>query len=641
MTLRCCLLTHCCSRYQYKGNGKLVNLSSTTNFRSSIHVFAGTCDFLECVATVSNSYSYGLPITTEFEAAQDQIYYILLTGTDGLVGEYQFDLIEYDPPANDRCSNSTAITSLPFTDKGSTVGSTSDLIFPVCSVPSDSRGVFYSYIGKGQVTRAQAQFLSTSGSRYGYLAVFEGPCDFLTCVGSISAYSSDSQGATYEWPALENVTYYILVTGQNYNSVGPHQIRVFDVPLPTNDKCDSATVITSPYSATADTAGALADVVFTACDVPAGSRGVWYRYQGQGTAVTISVYSPSSYRYPTVSVFEGSCDFLDCVTTSTTSQSSSGSLRITEWAAKQGVDYFVLVANSIDSTETSPLRVQFAELATPANDQCANATAIAALPYASSATTVGSTHDVEFPACGVSASSRGVWYTVVGRGKVMQVSVATGRALSVFRGTCGLGLQCVTEGRRGSSLATTVEWTAEPGITYRIFVAGTHFEDVGAFQLRAQEFAVPKNDRCGNGTKINDLPYVDVGSTEGALSDFATSQCGATVNATSRGVWYEYIGDGLMVEASLGYYDTVLAVFTGSCSSLTCLDAQRGSAYSQAPAVYRWFAEKGERFFLLVTGQSASDTGRYQLILRESTALEVDTGGETPSSAPVALRWRG
>ena len=132
----------------------------------------------------------------------------------------------------------------------------------------------------------------------------------------------------------------------------------------------------------------------------------------------------------------------------------------------------------------------------PANDLCANATALA-IPSTTAGTTVNAT--VESPApptCVTSYSQPGVWYTVVGNGNQLSASLCNtvwDSKIFVYTGICGT-FTCITGNDDMGpvcpvSASASVKWCSTLNTTYRILVTG--YSSTSAFTLDIATVVVP------------------------------------------------------------------------------------------------------------------------------------------------------
>ena len=87
-------------------------------------------------------------------------------------------------------------------------------------------------------------------------------------------------------------------------------------------------------------------------------------------------------------------------------------------------------------------------------------------------------------------------------------------------------------------------------------------------------FYPPANDDCANATSFTltcGSSYTDAGSTANANNVGNGPTC-TTTASTAGGVWYQFVGTGNDVTASLcgSAYDTKIFAYTGTCGAFTC-----------------------------------------------------------------------
>ncbi len=181
-------------------------------------IFAGTCDFLNCVKNIEGNGYYGRAATHEFHAEKGETYHILLSGkTEGTVGGYTFEVSEYALPENDECDDGTPITFTPMARPGTTVGATSDVdpsVGQLCGVSAASRGVWYTLEGKGRIVRLEYNMEIQGNGLDPELAIFTGPCGFLECVANVEGNGYYGRAAVTEFHAEEGVLYRFLLSGK-------------------------------------------------------------------------------------------------------------------------------------------------------------------------------------------------------------------------------------------------------------------------------------------------------------------------------------------------------------------------------------------------------------------------------------------
>jgi hypothetical protein len=162
---------------------------------------------------------------------------------------------------------------------------------------------------------------------------------------------------------------------------------------------------------------------------------------------------------------------------------------------------------------------------TPVNDNCTSAITVTA-PGTYSGTTINANLDPTAPTCITSApTSEGVWYSFTGNGN--QIGLDLGCSSSwdskiwVYTGACG-AFTCVTGnddfGPICSSAAASVTWCSQPGVVYRILVAG--YSSPSAFTLNVTQNVVAS-------------PTITASQSSICSGNTAT----LTVNGTSTNTW--------------------------------------------------------------------------------------------------------
>ncbi len=273
----------------------------------------------------------------------------------------------------------------------------------------------------------------------------------------------------------------------------------------------------------------------------------------------------------------------------------------------------------------------------PANDDCVNAQSITigapgSCPVSEvSGTTAESTPapGVANPSCHNFATYNDVWYTVTPAPGVTSIQVTlnggSNRA-AVYSGlTCGVGgtqIFCQAGPFTNSLVSVT------PGQTYYIRVwANTGV--TGPFTLCLQQPPPPPaNDLCDNAIAVS-CNSVTVASTANSTITGAPANCNGLAINTAGGIWYTVAGfDGPMtVDLSGSGFDTKVAVFTGSCSGLNCVDSDDDDGPGTT-SLLTWTGSSAETYYIYVTGFS-TNTG--------SVTMGVLCGSTDPSCATNGL----
>ena len=364
--------------YTVNGNGSYLRASTCsegTDHPTSVLVFSGACDDLQCVVGDNGSQKCeespfnGATVTWLSEV--DTTYYILVQSRNpDASGNFHLQVSEMQPASNDACSNSIGL--LPLNDTvivGSTYNATRD--FPAgswCGTTLNYQGTWYHYEGKGLGVTVSTCNVATSYEPS--LSIFDGSCGNLTCVDdvapSIESCPWGESGATISWYGEQGRTYYVYVHGfAGFNAVGTYGLTIEEFPVAAvNDFCHMATpllthgaqsIVSSDVSlAAVDTAGS------NFCGVPISSPGLWYKITGTGDETSASLCSDGTTSTMAISVFKGSCGNVQCVTGKTFESNCdalAGSRRTLQgegfqssagpatWLTEAGETYYILVHN--------------------------------------------------------------------------------------------------------------------------------------------------------------------------------------------------------------------------------------------------------------------------------------------------------
>lgn len=228
--------------------------------------------------------------------------------------------------------------------------------------------------------------------------------------------------------------------------------------------------------------------------------------------------------------------------------------------------------------------------------------------------------------CITTTGTSGVWYKFTGNGQ--QVTMTTCDAnttfdtkILVYTGSCS-SLTCVTgnddmSGCGFGSFRSSVTFPSTNGQTYYVLVCGFG-SATGTFGLNVScAGGSVANDACSGATSVACGGSVS-GSTIGATIDnVGGGFCGTSI--TAPGVWHSVVGTGGIMEVTTcnagSNYDTKLSVFSGSCSSLSCVggnDDDFTCGLNGLRSTVSWNSVAGQTYYILVHGFSAG-TGNYTL----------------------------
>lgn len=357
---------------------------------------------------------------------------------------------------------------------------------------------------------------------------------------------------------------------------------------PANDACANATPIACGGTASGSTTTATIDGPSGDCFGGSVAPDVWYTITGTGSNITASLCGSS---YDTqIDVYTGSCGALTNI--GGCNDDFCGIQSQMTWASTLGIVYRIRVHGFSGSTGAFTLAVTCA--APPCNAP--------GTPSASSITTNSAA--LSWAAAGGATSYR---YSFGTAGHVCGTGSLT---------TAGTSLNL-------SGLA--------PNTTYTFCVRTDACGGGSAGSYVSTTFTTNPlpNDNCIGAINVSCGQTV-TGSTVGATSDAAMGSCslgsfgnpgsGTAVGGTpGAGVWYQLMGDGSQVTASLcnSGYDTKIHIYAGACGTLTCVASNDDNSAQCSPgsrSYVQFNTSPGTAYYILVSGFSSS-TGNFSLQL--------------------------
>lgn len=311
-----------------------------------------------------------------------------------------------------------------------------------------------------------------------------------------------SPGSTLEFDVLSGETYFLVVDGY-VDSRGDFSLTVVPPGAgPPRDTCqqllddDTLTVESVPYVDTIDTTLATIDEfdppIF--CGPNSGSPGaksVWYRF----VAPSIGVYEvdTAGSDYDTVLTVRDDCDLgdLGC-------EDAVGATESVRFPADNGDEFWIEVTSA--DPYGGQLVLTIDAVPPPTNDECAAATAIAELPFATVQSTDNATEAVNDPesTCAIAGTPFGsVWFRHVAA-RDATIAIATEGSsydtiVSVYTGSCGLLTEVDCDDDNGLDGSSRLEVSVVAGTTYW-FVVGRHlpqFLELDSLSLSVAEIFVP------------------------------------------------------------------------------------------------------------------------------------------------------
>jgi hypothetical protein len=549
-----------------------------SNYSTSLSAYTGERGSLTQVGCTTTAIPGPLPVL-RLDVSAGVTYHIMVAaasfGFPAAGGSLSLSVEALTVPANDDFDNATAIGGLPFTDSLDTRGASTAPDDPFVPCGGRSQTVWYAFTPTER-TRVEA---NTLGSNFGTtLAVFTGERSNLALLSCNQARFEARPGQTY---------YFMVGSGDVFGQSGGSLVFNVNVapPGPPNDFFDDAAPVTFPtFSDSVNTREAT-----VAEDDPAPSCGgreasVWYALTpAADTRVEINSFG-SSY-FVVLSLYTGSpgafseaaCGF--------------GPLNLN---LVGGTTYFLMASTSVGGLGDN-LMLNVQAVAPPANDNFADATQIAALPFTDSQDTRAATveDDDPFPSCGGREFT--VWYafTPVETARVEFNTFGSNftASLAAFTGSPGAFTEIAC------NVFGPVRFTAVGGTTYYLMVGGLGVG--GSLMLNGQALAPPPNDDIASAEVIPASPFTTSADTRGATTDPADPVPSCTgENGREASVWYTFTpaGDQRVEVGVSSDYPASVTAFSGSPGALS--EVACGFPFSG----FSFSALGGQTYYLMVGG---------------------------------------
>ena len=512
--------------YSIMGTGNQISLAvANANLILEVGLATGNCASLN---NISCTQITGSSEIANFLSVLGTTYYIYIGGQQGIGN---FDLSVTCLPANDACINATTLNCGDTNISGTTTGATDDNP-TTCGLAGDgnSGGVWYTIVGDGNemtITVDPNPAGNANGLADSQVAVYSGSCGALVCVGGNDQSALGGNGSQYTFTSVLGTTYYFYVDGFMTNSGD------FLISLSCPISCVVATATgTADVACPAGTVSINIDLT----DLGSATGGVFI--SNSGTSVVLSATTIGQYIIPGFSVGDGTI-----------------TIRIQDSPDPNDNSCFTTFDVIIPASCATP----------PSNDLCGVAAAIAPGDLNVPGTTTDAT-DNNPGTCGGAGdgASGGVWYTVVGDGNEMIVTVdpnPTGNAndlvdsqVAVYSGSCG-ALVCVG-GNDQSALGGNGSQFTFPsviGTTYYLYVDG--------FSTRSGDFLISLSSpipcvvatatgtadvTCPAGTVSINIDLTDLGSATGGVFIY-NNENNIVLSATTIGQYIIpgfFVGDG-------------------------------------------------------------------------------------------------
>jgi len=212
----------------------------------------------------------------------------------------------------------------------------------------------------------------------------------------------------------------------------------------------------------------------------------------------------------------------------------------------------------------------------PANDNCANAIAIASLPYTSAVINNALATDDFSTLSACDGPYKNVWWTVTGICGTMTAITCTGgtnfdNEIAIYTGSCGSFTQVTCNDDNGAGCTSNyagASWTATAGTTYYITV-GSYFSSTATGNLQLNVTATPFTASVAP-TGISGTTAVCAGGSTTLTATGGTVGTGATIEWFTGSCGGTPAGTGSSISVSPGTATTYYVRYNGTCNTTTC-----------------------------------------------------------------------
>lgn len=624
-----------------------VSISTCDNepvqINTSFAVYSGTCASPQLETCRTTGCGNGIQSTGQFTATAGTTYLIRLGSSVNTVGPVTIAIGLITSPANDWCgaASSAGVGTTSFNTACST-NETAGISCFGAGVPV-YHDIWYRY----QATTAGNTTFSLCGSGFDTrLAVYQDGCPgaggaLLACNDDAGAGSA-CQGSVQSSLTLvagAGTTYYVQVGGETAAAFGMGQlaITVNAPPPPSNDTCANATFITDNSDAVYSNAGTTGNDPVPFCS-NMGSD-IWFVYISSCDGPMVLSTCGSTFN-TVMSVHTGECGLLtivppigcwndsQCTAGGPITQQARG-----EFIATFGTVYRIRVGGHFGATGVVRLRLTRGAM----NQACADATPLSGISTDFD-TRCGSTVG-PLETGGACASASGgdlrfdVWFRYTSPATAFATFTTCGSAfdtrMAIYGGTCpsspGSALACNDDATQRLPCEdspvgeSSIRMLLTQGQQYLIRIGGAGTAE-GQGVLTITPPGPPPNDACANAQAVTLDTNFD---THLATLD------GPAGCPMPNDVWFTYAATctgPVTVSTCYSPFDTVLAVYTGTCGALSlvaggCNDNAICPDAPLTPGItsrLEFLATAGTTYRIRVGGINDTSTIGYLSIVRGS-----------------------
>jgi hypothetical protein len=323
--------------YTVLGSGVLLKASTCseqTTFDTQISVYEGSsCSALSCVAGNNNGGTCGNQSTATWYAEENQVYYLLIHGSE--LGDFALTVTEVE---NDSCADSQSVLLSGESEAVFGTNFVGESFFDPCTgtLVSDQLVSWWSISGTGHNVSINACGSDDASTQPTSISIYNQNCSNLTC----QVFVENTCDIEFETKFLEEYT--ILVSNNLTNAGSSFEMEIES----SNDSCGTSF---GPLSVgdrvRGSTLGATEDYEAMCGEVTSRGAGVWYSFIGTGDSATIFTCSEFNDIDTQLTLYMGdSCGDLSCIASK---QGNCGKDAWLQHAFDEGQTYYVLVSGKL------------------------------------------------------------------------------------------------------------------------------------------------------------------------------------------------------------------------------------------------------------------------------------------------------
>ncbi|WP_299549272.1 T9SS type A sorting domain-containing protein [Seonamhaeicola sp.] len=547
------------------------------------------------------------------------------------------------PPANDDCANAIALTVNADVACGAVASGTIESATDSgegdngAGTPNDD--VWYTF----QATESthQIKLLNVNGSSTTMAhEVLSGSCGSFTSLIITGGFDSDNTSLV--GGLTPGQIYYVRVFGYYSGS----EQTTFDIcvgtplPPPSNDDCANAVTLT--VNADVACGSVTSGTIAWATDSEEGDNGVgtpnddvWYTFQATKSEHQIKLLNVAGSNTNLVhEVLSGSCGSLASLNISDPDTSLVGGLT-------PGQIYYVRVFGFYSILQQTTFDICVGTPPPPpANDDCANATALTVNSDVSCTAmtpgTIAWATDSGEGDNGYGNPNDDVWFSFVATKTSHYISLRnitgtyTDLVHEVLGGNCG----SLSSVYLSASIKNSRVNNLTPGLTYYVRVFGQS-DIAGRDTTFDLCIATPtattpsSNDACANATVVTALPFNETLDAFTTNNDGFIAACG---NGMNDGVWYTFTAAGSgtvdIAVTNIFGWDAEIGVYDGSCGAFNCIASRDSWGTSTDEILNGVNVTAGKQYWINVGSYSGINDGSEGAFTITVTSNNVTLGVE-------------